>query len=92
MTIYNFDPHQRIKEKAHVVIEDSSELQDMKLKEFIGMEGMVISLVKRNKKLRGAWVRLLGGPYDKEEWYFPILALRDMNAKSLEEEFGDFVI
>ena len=72
--IYNYDPHQKIQEKAHVVIEDSSELRAMHLDEFIGMEGMV------------------GGEYDKEEWFFPILALRDVNAKSIEEEFGDFVI
>lgn len=90
--IYNYDPHQKIQEKAHVVIEDSSELRAMHLDEFIGMEGMVVSLVKRSKRNSGAWVRMLGGEYDKEEWFFPILALKDVNAKSIEEEFGDFVI
>lgn len=90
--IYNFDPHKRIKEKAHVIVEASNELHEMNMDAFIGMEGMVISLVKREKRNSGAWVRILGGEYDKEEWYFPILALRDVNAKSPEEEFGEFVI
>lgn len=92
MMIYNVDQSQRIKEKAHVIIEDSSELRSMHLEEFVGMEGMVVSLVKRAKRNSGAWVRMLGGKYANEEWFFPILALRDLNAKSMEEEFGDFVI
>ncbi len=90
--IYNFDPHQRIREKAHVVIEASSELHDMKMDKFIGMEGMVVSIVKRNKRNSGAWVRMLNGEYAKQEWFFPILALRDLNAKSTVEEFGEFII
>ncbi len=90
--IYNFDPHQKIKVRAHVVIESSSELHELNMDDFVGMEGMVTSLVKKYKRLRGAWVRILGGAYDSEEWYFPILSLRDVNAKSLSEEFGDFII
>jgi len=92
MMIYNVDPHQRIAEKAHVIIEDSSELREMHMEEFIGMEGMVVSIVRRQKRNSGAWVRMLGGEHDKKEWFFPILALRDLNARSLEEEFGEFII
>ena len=64
----------------------------MKLDGFIGMEGMVVSLVKRKKRNSGAWVRIVGGEFSGEEWFFPILALRDLNAKTVEEEFGDFII
>ena len=90
--IYNYDPHQKIKEKAHVIIEASSELHDMRLDGFIGMEGMVVSIVKRKNRNSGAWVRIVGGEFAGEEWFFPILALRDLNAKTVEEEFGDFII
>lgn len=90
--IYNVDPHHRIAEKAHVIIEDSSELRDMHMEEFIGMEGMVVSLVRRQKRNSGAFVRILGGQYDKQEWFFPLLAMRDLDARSLEDEFGEFII
>lgn len=90
--IYNIDLHYRIAEKTHVIIEDSSELREMHMEEFIGMEGMVMSVVKRRKRNSGAWVRILGGAYDKKEWFFPLLALRDIHAKSMEEEFGEFII
>ena len=90
--IYNVDPHQKIKEKAHVIIEDSSELQRLHMEEFIGMEGMVVTLVRRDKRNSGAWVRMLGGKYAGEEWFFPILALRDLNAMSVEEEYGEFIL
>jgi hypothetical protein len=53
---------------------------------------MVVSLVKRKKRNSGAWVRIVGGEFAGEEWFFPILALRDLNAKTVEEEFGDFII
>ncbi len=90
--IYNYSPHKQIKEKAHVIIEASSELHEMNMDPFIGTEGMVVSIVKRERRNSGAWVRILGGEHDGEEWFFPLLALRDLNAKTVEEEFGEFII
>lgn len=90
--IYNVDPHKLIQEKAHVVVEDSSELRAMRLESMIGCEGMVVSVVKRDRRNSGAWVRMIGGEFDKEEWFFPLLALRDVNARPVKEQFGEFII
>ena len=51
--------------------------------ELVGRSGLIVDLCyDRDFIVRGAWIELIGQPYqDEKEWYIPIIQLKNDDSK-----------
>lgn len=68
-----------MKQQSKVTIIPSVTLEECKLNDLIGRQGIVEEVCYRaDGTIRGCWISLIGEPYlDEQEWYIPTNSLSE---------------